>query len=117
MKKVLEILQYGETDIRFNTDLKLAEHPDAIPPLIGAFSFSMMTTLWGGNEMDIMAVIRALAIADLAVTGNRKEMIKAMDQDSEIFAKIIKDAHREYEKKGGRVITFPAEIMPSKTRS
>ena len=117
MKKVLEILQYGDTDIRFNTDLKLTEHPDSIPPLIGAFSFSMMTTLWGGNEMDIMAVIRALAIADLAVTGNRKELIRAMDEDSEMFAEIIKETRREYEKMGGRVITFPAEIMPSKTRS
>lgn len=117
MKKILEILQYGETDIRFRTDLKPASHPDIIPNLVAGVSFSMMTSLWGGNEQDVMAVIRALAIADLAVSVNRKEMIKMMDQDSEAFARIIVEARREFEKNGGKVFVFPPNINPSNTRS
>ena len=45
MKKILEILQYGQTDIRFNTDLKPSSRPNQIPELISGVSFSMMTSL------------------------------------------------------------------------
>ena len=117
MKKILEVLQYGETDIRFNTDLKPTTHPDSLPMLVGSTAFAMTTRLWGGNELDVLAVIRALAIADLAVSVNRKDMIKMMDKDSETFARILVETRREFEKNGGRVFTFPPEIMPSKNRS
>ena len=117
MKKILEVLQYGETDIRFNTDLKPTTHPDSLPMLVGSAAFAMTTRLWGGNEHDVLAVIRALAIADLAVSVNRKDMIKKMDQDSKTFARIIVEARREFEKNGGQVIVFPPNINPSNTRS
>ena len=117
MKKILEILKYGETDIRFKTDLKPTEKPDTIPGLIDAFSFSMMTSLWGGNELEVMAIIRALAIADLAVSVNREEMIEMMDQDSAEFAHILKEAHEEFKKNGGKVIQFAPFIQPGKMRS
>ena len=117
MKKILEVLQYGETDIRFNTDLKPTAHPDSLPMLVGNAAFAMTTKLWGGNELDVLAVIRALAIADLAVSVNRKDMIKMMDQDSEMFARILAETRRDYEKNGGKVIAFPPLIVPSKTRS
>ena len=76
MKKILEILQYGDTDIRFRTDLKPADKPDTIPGLVSSLAFAMMTTLWGANERDIIPVLRALTIADLAVSVNREEMIR-----------------------------------------
>lgn len=117
MKKILEILQYGDTDIRFRTDLKPTEKPDTIPGLITSVSFSFMTSLWGGNEQDILAVIRALTIADLAVSVNREEMVKMMDQDSKMFADILREAHREFEKNGGKTVRFAPFIMPGKTRS
>ena len=117
MKKILEVLQYGETDIRFNTDLKPTAHPDSLPMLVGNAAFAMTTKLWGGNELDVLAVIRALAIANLAVSVNRKDMIKMLDKDSETFARILVETRRDFEKNGGRVITFPPEIMPSKTRN
>ena len=117
MKKILEILQYGETDIRFNTDLKPAGNPDTIPGLIGTISFSMMTKLWGGNEQDIIAIIRALTIADLAVSVNRKEMIRMLDEDSAAFAKILQETRREIERNSGKGISFPPGIQPAKTRS
>lgn len=117
MKKILEILQYGETDIRFKTDLKPTEKPDTIPGLITSFSFSMMTSLWGGNELDVLSIIRALAIADLAVSVNREEMIKMIDHDSAEFARILKEAHREFEKNGGKIVQFAPFIQPGKTMS
>ena len=117
MKKILEILQYGETDIRFKTDLKPTEKPDTIPGLIAAFSFSMMTSLWGGNELDVMAIIRALAIADLAASVNREEMIEMIDQGSAEFAQLLEETHREFEKNGGKIVRFSPIIQPGKTMS
>lgn len=117
MKKILEIHQYGETDIRFHTDLKPTAKPDTIPGLISTVAFTMMTSLWGGNEMDILAIIRALAIADLSVSVNRKDMIKMMDQDSKAFADMIQEARQAFESSGGKVIQFGPGIMPGKTRS
>ena len=113
MKKILEIHQYGETDIRFHTDLKPSEKTESIPGLVASVAFAMMTSLWGGNERDI----RALAIADLAVSVNREEMISLMDQDSRTFAKLIRDARKSFERNGGKAIFFEPGITPGKTKS
>ena len=83
MKKILEVLQYGDIDIRFNTDLDPIKHPNVIPDVITRTSFAMTTRLWGGNERAVLAMIRALAVADLAVCVNRKEMVRHLDEDSE----------------------------------
>ena len=117
MKKILEILQYGDTDIRFRTDLKPADKPDTIPGLVSSLAFAMMTTLWGANERDIIPVLRALTIADLSVSVNREEMIRLMDEDSKVFADILQETRREFERHGGKVISFPPHVQPSKTRS
>ena len=87
MKKILEVLQYGDIDIRFNTDLDPLKHPNVIPDVITRTSFAMTTRLWGGNEMAVLAMIRALAVADLAVCVNRKEMVRHLDEDSEALAR------------------------------
>ena len=117
MKKILEIHQDGETDIRFHTDLKPSEKTESIPGLVASVAFAMMTSLWGGNERDILAIIRALAIADLAVSVNREEMISLMDQDSRTFAKLIRDARKSFERNGGKAIFFEPGITPGKTKS
>ncbi|MCR5352668.1 MAG: hypothetical protein K6E35_09295 [Bacteroidales bacterium] len=112
MKKILEILQYGDTDIRFNTDLKPTQDPDTIPGLVTLASFAMTTSLWGGNEQDVLAVLRALNIADLAVSVNRREMLTALDKGSEEVAKMLREAQREYKRTGGKVFSFAPGINP-----
>lgn len=117
MKKILEILQYGDADIRFRTDLKPAEKPESIPGLVSSIAIAMMTTLWGANEREIIPILRALTIADLAVSVNREEMIRLMDEDSREFARILQETRREFERQGGKVITFPPHVQPSKIQS
>lgn len=117
MKKILEILQYGDHDIRFNTDFKPSRHPNQIPDLISSLSFAMNTTLWGGNELDILGVARALAIADLAVSVNRKEMIRYLDEASEMMAHAMAEAKEMFEKSGGKVYSFAPGINPTKAKS
>lgn len=115
MKKILEVLEYGDHDIRFNTDFREKDQA-LIPEIIGKLAFTMTTRLWGGNEMAVLAMIRALAIADLSVSVNRKEMIRALDEDSAAFAKIMTRAIKELKKQGG-VVEFPPGFNPGKAAS
>ncbi|MBP5566775.1 MAG: hypothetical protein J6X57_04725 [Bacteroidales bacterium] len=117
MKKILEVLQYGETDIRFNTDIDPTKNMDIIPDVIARVAFAMTTRLWGGNEQAVLAMIRALSIADLSVSVNRKEMIQYLDRASKMMAKTLEEAKRELEKRGTKVMTFGPGVMPGSTKS
>ena len=117
MKKILEVLQYGETDIRFNTDIDTAKNPDIILDIIAKSAFTMMTKLWGGNEQSVLAMIRALAIADLSVSVNRKEMIRQLDETSQMMNKSMKEARKAFEKNGGKMIVFGPGIKPGSVKS
>ena len=117
MKKILEVLQYGEFDIRFNTDIKAVRNPDIIPDIISRSAIAMTTSLWGGNESDVLAMIRALSVADLAVSVNREEMIRYLDESSELLARSFVEAREMFEKQGGKVMVFPPNVMPSGNKS
>ena len=117
MKKLLEVLQYGEHDIRFNTDVHPEKNPNLLPELTAEFALTMITKLWGGNETSVLAVIRSLDIADLAVSVNRKEMIRHLDEASAQFAQFIQDAKRQMERHGVKVMEFGPGIAPGKIKS
>ena len=116
MKKILEVLQYGEMDIRFNTDFS-EKNPEDIPEIISKVAFAMMTKLWGGNETAVVAMIRALTIADLSICRDRKRMIRDLDKESENFANILKLAMEQFTKNGGKVVQFPPNIVPPNAKS
>lgn len=117
MKKLLEVCQYGDFDIRFSTDIRPEQLNKILPELSAKINFSMTTSLWGGIEQVVLAIIRCLAIADLAACVNRKQMLKMLDKASEDMARIMVEARKEFEAKGGKIATFGPEIMPSKTKS
>ena len=117
MKKLLEVLQYGENEIRFNTEFDVHKNVEALPMIVLGAAMSMTTKLWGGNEMSVLAVIRALCIADLAVSVNRKDMIRQLDEESEMMSKIYFEAVDEFRKGGGTVMAFGPGVTPSKTKS
>lgn len=112
MKKILEVLQYGDTDIRFNTDFDPIQTPNDVIGVTSNSAFAMMTKLWGGNETAVLAMIRALAIADLAVSINRKQMIDYLDEQSALLAKSIQDAMNVMENRGVKFATFSPGINP-----
>ena len=78
---------------------------------------AMMTTLWGGNEQAVLAMIRALAIADLGVSVNRKQMVGFLDDASEMLEASIRDARKAFEKSGGKVMVFGTGVAPPKSRN
>ena len=92
MKKIIEVIRYGENDIRFHTDIDPLQDPDTIHQTVTELAMAMMTTLWGGNEQAVLAMIRALAIADLGVSVNRRQMIGFLDDASGMLEASISDA-------------------------
>ena len=115
MKKILEVLQYGENDIRFNTDVKNVERE--FPELLTTISFNMATRLWGGNETAVLAMIRILAMADLSLSVNRKEMLRQLDLNSSLLAKSMQEARKDVEKRGGKILVVPPVGGSSKMKS
>ena len=113
MKTLLRVIQTGDQKIRFETDLDVQKNPDLIPKLIEQFTLSMLTSLWGGNELSVLAIIRTLAIADLAVSVNRKQMLRFLDEESAMLAKTFEDSLKEMERNGGKVMRFVPGVTPS----
>lgn len=116
MKTLLGVYQYGENDIRFKTDMDIRKDLNEVINLVPLLAFAMITSLWGGNETSVLAIIRALAIADLGVSINRKEMISFFDRESQTVARAVQEATQEMQKTG-KIIAFPPGIGPSKIRS
>lgn len=117
MKKILEVLQDSSGQLRFNTDIDVTKNPQTALDITECAMFSMVTTLWGGNETSVLAMIRALAIADLSVSVNQNEMIEYLRQTSkslsEAFQLAMKDAQRH-----GKATIFPPNVKPgSKVKS
>lgn len=117
MKKILEVLRYGDHDIRFHTDIDPTKDPEVINKTVAELAFAMMTTLWGGNEQAVLAMIRALAIADLGVSVNRRQMIGFLDESSAVLEKSFRNARKAFEESGGKMMVFGPDIAPSKKQS
>ena len=117
MKKILEVLQYGDHDIRFNTDFDVQKNPQVIMDLIPKIAMAMTTTLWGGNETSVLAIIRSLTVADMGVSVNRKEMIEMLDHSSAQLAEAMWAARDEMIRNGVEIHTFGPGVSPSGHRS
>jgi len=117
MKKILEVLWYGENDVRFNTDIDVIKNPNVVLDINRDVLFSMITRLWGGNELSVLAMIRALAIADLAASVNTDEMVKMLSESAHYMKSIMQEARKEFEKRGGSIMTFAPGVKPSSSKS
>lgn len=117
MKKILEVLRYGNGDIIFKTDVDPLNNPEEVNNVLIQTMMSMATKLWGGNEQAVLAMIRVLSIADLALSVNRKEMIRWLDRESGNLYKAFQDASAAFKKEGGKIMTFGPGVMPPKTKS
>lgn len=117
MKKILEVVRYGERDIRFHTDMDPRKDPEIVNQTISELALAMVTTLWGGNELAVLAMIRALAIADLGVSVNRREMLAFLNDASASLSSALQHARREFEKTGGKMMVFGPGVAPGKAKS
>ena len=116
MKKILEVLQDGDGELKFNTDLDVQENPMVIMDLTVNAMLSMTTKLWGGNEQTVIAVIRALFVADMAISVDRKIVLKGLVKESERmgnqFVKMMKDLQTR-----GKAMAFPPDISAPSSKN
>jgi len=117
MKKILEVLWDGKNEVRFNTDIDVKKNPNVLFEINRDVVFAMLTRLWGGNELSVLAVIRALAIADLAVSVNTDEMVKSLSDSAHYVKDTLLEARKMFEKQGGSIITFPPGVGPNSSKS
>jgi len=107
MKKILEVLQNGENDIVFNTDINVEKDPSAIIEINFKMLYAMVTKLRGGNEMSIIAVIRALAIADLAASVNMKQMVGMLFDAATTMKDQLNELIKQMGEKGKVQLIYP----------
>ena len=116
MKKILEVLQSEDGLLRFNTDLDARKDPMAIMDLTVSAMFSMASKLWGGNEQTVIAVIRSLFVADMAISVDRKIVLEGLGKESEVmgeqFMKMIKTLQTQ-----GKATSFPPGVRPSSSKN
>ena len=116
MKKILEVLQDCNGQLRFNTDIDVTKNPQMALDITQNAMISMATTLWGGNEMSVLAMIRALAIADLAASVNQNEMIEYLRQSSESLGEAFRSAMKDAQRHGKATIITP-NVKPGSKRN
>ena len=104
-KTILKVVK-DDTGIRFETDANPLKNTNEIHETVIEVAMAMVTTLWGGNEQAVLAMIRALAVADLGVSVNRKQMVGFLDEASEQLADSILQARQEFQESGGKVVIF-----------
>ena len=115
MKKILEVLQYGDDELRFNTDLDVQKDPMAIMDLTINAMFSMATKLWGGNEQTVIAVIRSLFVADMAISVDRKTVLKGLGKESEHMGELFMKMMSELQSQG-KAMAFSPGIKPPSSK-
>ena len=112
MKTLINVTIDENDVVAFKTDLTEKDIPN-LPVLSGVLTFNMMTRLWGGNEKMVLAAIRNLAIADLAASANRKQMVKMLDQASEDTAEMMFATMDKMKKDGVNYHMFAPGVKPS----
>lgn len=109
MKKILEVLQDSDGQLRFKTDIDVKKDPTLAMDITNSAMFAMTTTLWGGNEISVLAMIRALAIADLSVSVNQNEMIECYKESAMRLGRTFREIMREEERSGNAKV-FPPSV-------
>ena len=102
MKKILEVLQYGDGGIRFDTDIDVRRDKDIGTALMCKLLMVMQSDYWHPISDYVYDMIYALTVADLACSVNREEMLEIIRKDSENVLKIKEESNRmlrEYQMK------------------
>ena len=116
MKTILEVLQCRDGELKFNTDLDVKKNPMEVMDLTFTAMFNMATKLWGGNEQTIIAVIRALFVADMAISVDRKIVLKGLGQESEKMGEEFMKMMTELQAQG-KAMTFPPDMSSPSSKN
>jgi hypothetical protein len=111
MKKILEVLESSNGELKFYTDVDVKKNPAAVMDVASSAVFTMATKLWGGQEDSVIAVIRALFVADMALSVDPRMLIHGLAQESERMAEIFNDMMSRLVAEG-KAQTFGPGVKP-----
>ncbi len=117
MKKILEVIQCDDGELKFNTDVDVRMNPGSVIDLSVKAMYSMATSLWGDNEQAVIAVIRALFVADMAISVDRDIILKGLGERSEEMGEIFIGMMNKLQAQGKATAFYPGRPVPSKERS
>lgn len=100
MRKILEVLQSSTGELTFNTDIDVEKDATVVMDIMSSAMFSMATKLWGGNEQSVIAVIRALFIADMAISADGEFIMKGIMKEAAHMGKLFNDMMAAMEARG-----------------
>ena len=100
MRKILEVLQSSTGELTFDTDIDVEMDPTAVMDVMSSAIFCMATKLWGGNEGSVTAMIRALFVADMAISSDRDIVMKGLMKEAAQMGKLFNDMMKALEEKG-----------------
>ena len=100
MRKILEVLQSSTGELTFNTDVDVEKDATVVMDIMSSAMFCMATKLWGGNEQSVIAVIRALFIADMAISADGEFIMKGIMKEAAHMGKLFNDMMAAMEARG-----------------
>ena len=87
MKTILEVLQEGDTTIRFTTDVSFPLSNDDAIQMISLLMMSFSSTLFGKQEQNVTTAIRLVSLSEMALSGT-------IDQDVNLFRRQAKEMNK-----------------------
>lgn len=111
MKKILEVLETSSGELKFHTDVDVKRNPAAVMDVASSAVFTMATKLWGGQEDSVIAVIRALFVADMALSVDRKAIIQGLGHEAERMAEVFNEMMNKLAAEG-KAQTFGPGVKP-----
>jgi hypothetical protein len=112
MRKILEVLECSNGELKFNTDVNVVENPEEIINITGRAIFDMATGLWGGNEHSVIAMIRAMFLADMALSPNRELLTKQLCREAKEMFQIFEGEIKKMAAQG-KAMSFPPGAGPN----
>ena len=100
MRKILEVLQSSTGELTFNTDVDVEKDATVVMDIMSSAMFCMATKLWGGNEQSVIAVIRALFIADMAISADGEFIMIGIMKEAAHMGKLFNDMMAAMEARG-----------------
>ena len=117
MKKILEVLQDSTGELKFDTDIDVEKDSTEVVDIMSSAMFCMSTKLWGGKEGSVIAAIRALFVADMAISTDRDLIMKGLVKEAAYMGKIFNDMMEKLQAEGKAQSFAPGEPRPGTSRN
>ena len=117
MKKILEVLQDSTGELKFDTDIDVEKDPTIVMDIMSSGMFCMATKLWGGKEGSVIAAIRALFVADMAISADRDLIMKGLGKEAAHMGKIFNGMMEKLQAEGKAQSFAPGVPRPGTSKN